>query len=72
MVMNEYLYEEQLKNERFEMLINTKDVLTQEEADFILSWDPTEKDNIIYVNDNWFVNLNVHGYLTHEKIEKIS
>ena len=42
--MNEYLYEEQLKNERFEMLINTKIELTKEEADFILSWDPTEHE----------------------------
>ena len=57
--MNEYLYEEQLKNFKFELLINTKEILTKEEADFILSWDPTEKDNIIYINDHAFRNLNV-------------
>jgi|TARA_Y100000034_G_scaffold112186_1_gene145911 hypothetical protein len=57
--MNEYLYEEQLKNYKFELLINTKELLTKEEADFILSWDPTEKDNIIYINDHVFRNLNV-------------
>ena len=65
--MNEYLYEEQLKNERFEMLINTKDVLTQEEADFILSWDPTEHENIIYVRDDVFLNLNIYSEHDHEK-----
>tara|TARA_R110000751_G_scaffold21039_3_gene60961 strand:+ start:504 stop:731 length:228 start_codon:yes stop_codon:yes gene_type:complete len=67
MVMNEYLYEEQLKNDRFEMLINTKVELTKEEADFILSWDPTEHNNIIYINDNLFLNLNVYSEHDHEK-----
>ena len=65
--MNEYLYEEQLKNDRFEMLINTKVELTKEEADFILSWDPTEHNNIIYINDNLFLNLNVYSEHDHEK-----
>ena len=64
--MNEYLYEEQLKNKRFEILINTKVELTKEEADFILSWDPTEHENIIYVREGVFLNLNIYqyGYLT--------
>ena len=55
--MNEYLYEEQLKNEKFEMLINTRIELTKEEADFILSWDPTQHENIIYVRENVFLNF---------------
>jgi hypothetical protein len=65
--MNEYLYEEQLKNERFEMLINTKIELTKEEADFILSWDPTEHENIIYVREGVFLNLNIYSEHDHEK-----
>ena len=59
--MNKYLYEEQLKNERFEMLINTKVELTKEEADFILSWDPTEHENIIYVREGVFLNANIYS-----------
>ena len=68
-VMNEYLYEEQLKNERFEMLINTKVELTKEEADFILSWDSTEHENIIYVREDVFLNLNI--YSEHEHHEAV-
>ena len=65
--MNEYLYEEQLKNERFEMLINTRIELTKEEADVILSRDPTQHENIIYVRENVFVNLNIYSEHDHEK-----
>ena len=65
--MTEYLYEEQLKNERFEMLVNTKMILTKEEVDFVISWDPTEKENMFYLNENEFLNLNIYGEYDHEK-----
>lgn len=58
--MTEYLYEEQLKNEKFERLINTKEYLTKEEVDFILSWDSSEHDHILYLNENEFLNLRLH------------
>ena len=63
--MTEYLYEEQLKNERFEMLVNTKMILTKEEVDFVISWDPTEKENMFYLNENEF--LNIYSEHDHEK-----
>ena len=65
--MNEYLYEEQLKNERFEELVNTKMILTKEEVDFVISWDPTEKENMFYLNKNEFLNLNIYSEHDHEK-----
>jgi len=65
--MNEYLYEEQLKNERFEELVNTKMILTKEEVDFVISWDPTEKENMFYLNENEFLNLNIYSEHDHEK-----
>ena len=65
--MNEYLYEEQLKNERFEELVNTKMILTKEEVDFVISWDPTEKENMFYLNENEFLNLNIYSEHNHEK-----
>ena len=65
--MTEYLYEEQLKNERFEMLVNTKMTLTKEEVDFVISWDPTEKENMFYLNENEFLNLNIYSEHDHEK-----
>tara|TARA_B110000495_G_C22527189_1_gene320937 strand:- start:288 stop:554 length:267 start_codon:yes stop_codon:yes gene_type:complete len=66
-VMTEYLYEEQQKNERFEGLVNNKEVLTKEEVDFVISWDPTEKENMFYLNENEFLNLNVYSEHDHEK-----
>jgi hypothetical protein len=66
-VMNEYLYEEQLKNERFEMLVNTKEVLTKEERDFVISWDADEYQNMFFLNENEFLNLNVYSEHDHEK-----
>ena len=58
--MNEFLYEEQLKNERFEMLVNTKEILSKEECDFVLSWDSSEHENMLYLNDNEFLNLRLY------------
>tara|TARA_R110000744_G_scaffold7851_1_gene26844 strand:+ start:141 stop:362 length:222 start_codon:yes stop_codon:yes gene_type:complete len=65
--MNEYLYEEQLKNERFEMLVNTKEILTKDEIDFVISWDPTERENMFFLNENEFLNLNIYSEHDHEK-----
>ena len=65
--MNEYLYEEQLKYERFEMLVNTKEVLTKEERDFVISWDADEYQNMFFLNENEFLNLNVYSEHDHEK-----
>ena len=65
--MNEYLYEEQLKNERFEMLVNTKEVLTKEERDFVISWDADEYQNMFFLNENEFLNLNIYSEHDHEK-----
>lgn len=63
--MNEYLYEEQLKNNRFEKLINTKEILTNEEADFVLSWDPTQKSNLHYIKENKILNLKFYYIPSH-------
>ena len=53
--MTQYIYDEMQKNERFEQLVNTKEILTKEEADFIISWDPTEHENMFYLNENEFI-----------------
>ena len=55
--MNEYLYEEQLKNERFEQLIQ-KEMLNKEEVDFVISWDEDQRDNFLYISEYLFLNLN--------------
>ena len=58
--MNEFIYEEMQKNNRFEKLINTKLYLTKEEADFCISWDPQCHDEIFYQEsqgENKFLNI---------------
>tara|TARA_R110002050_G_scaffold118198_1_gene235525 strand:+ start:202 stop:441 length:240 start_codon:yes stop_codon:yes gene_type:complete len=55
--MNEYIYEEMQKNNKFEELINTKLYLTKEEADFCISWDPSSHDEIFYQEENKFLNV---------------
>ena len=50
--MNEYLYEEQLKYERFEMLVNTKEVLTKEDLKLISElMDGMAKNGMILAKD---------------------
>tara|TARA_R110000796_G_scaffold4997_9_gene18952 strand:+ start:1631 stop:1852 length:222 start_codon:yes stop_codon:yes gene_type:complete len=65
--MTEYLYEEQLKCEKFEELVNTKEILTKEEVDFVVSWDESELENMFYLNKNKYLNLNVYSEHDHEK-----
>ena len=42
-------------------------ILTKEEVDFVISWDPTEKENMFYLNENEFLNLNIYSEHDHEK-----
>ena len=64
--MTQYIYDEMQKNERFEQLVNTKEVLTKAEVDFIISWSPDEHENMFYLNDNEFLNLNVYSEHDHD------
>ena len=64
--MTQYIYDEMQKNERFEQLVNTKEILTKEEADFVISWDPTEHENMFYLNENEFLNMNVYSEHDHD------
>tara|TARA_R110000744_G_scaffold313325_1_gene420564 strand:- start:374 stop:595 length:222 start_codon:yes stop_codon:yes gene_type:complete len=63
--MNQYIYNEMQKNERFETLVNTKEILTREEADFVISWCPEEYENMFYLNENEVLNLNVYSEHDH-------
>lgn len=64
--MTQYIYDEMQKNERFEQLVNTKEVLTKEEVDFIISWSPDEHENMFYLNENEFLNLNIYSEHDHD------
>ena len=49
------------------MLVNTKEILTKEEVDFVISWDIDERQNMFFLNENEFLNLNVYSEHDHEK-----
>ena len=53
----------------FEMLVNTKEYVTKDEYEFIIAYDPTEKNNFSYVNSYLgdYLNFNVYSEHDHEK-----
>ena len=48
-------YDAQQEYNYFEMLVNTKEYVTKDEYEFIIAYDPTEKNNFSYVGD--FIQL---------------
>ena len=66
---NQEQYDAQQEYNYFEMLVNTKEYVTKDEYEFIIAYDPTEKNNFSYV-DNYlgdYLNLNVYSEHDHEK-----
>ena len=55
----------------FEMLVNTKEYVTKDEYEFIIAYDPTEKNNFSYVGDyskmGDYLNFNVYSEYDHDK-----
>ena len=64
-------YEFKQEYDKFQMLVNTKEYVTKEEYEFIIAYDPTEKDNFFYIGDyskyGDYLNLNVYSEYDHEK-----
>ena len=64
-------YKLQQELDRFEMLVNTKEYLTKEEYEFIISYDETEITNYFYIGNysqrGDYLNLNVYSEYEHEK-----
>ena len=44
-------YEFKQEYDKFQMLVNTKEYVTKDEYEFIIAYDPTEKDNFFYIGD---------------------
>ena len=55
----------------FEMLVNTKEYVTKDEYEFIIAYDPTEKNNFSYVGDyskmGDYLNFNVYSEYDNDK-----
>ena len=52
------------------MLVNTKEYVTKDEYNFIVAYDPTEKNNFSYIDYSEkgdYLNLNVYSEHDHEK-----
>jgi|TARA_B110000977_G_scaffold37455_1_gene50343 hypothetical protein len=64
-------YDAQQEYNYFEMLVNTKEYVTKDEYEFIIAYDPTEKNNFSYVGDfiqlGDYLNFNVYSEHDHEK-----
>lgn len=62
----EELYEEQQKWNEYQRLINTVEVLTQEEYDFCNSWDSEETWKYMNrIGENRWLNINVYSEAEH-------
>ena len=68
---NQEQYDAQQEYNYFEMLVNTKKVVTEDEYKFIVAYDPTERTNFSYIGDynqhDDYLNLNVYSEHDHEK-----
>lgn len=64
-------YENQQEFNYFESLVNTKEILTSEEFNFVVAYDSTERVNFSYIGDYGqrgdYLNLNVYSEHDHEK-----
>ena len=61
------IYEEEQKLNKFETLINEKEILTKEERDFCFDWDLEESKRVLnYVGDGKWLNINVYSEHEHQ------
>jgi len=69
MTMTEELYLAEQDHNRYQTLINTKEILTQEEYEFCKDWDAQEAKDFLFHNswNNTYLNLNVYSEVEHEK-----
>lgn len=64
----EELYLAEQDYQRYQKLINTKEVLTQEEYEFCKEWDAEEAKNLFHNTwNNTYLNLNVYSEVEHQE-----
>jgi len=52
---------------RFEEIMNTKEILTKEEYDFCFAYDKDIREDTSYIGDGEYLNLRVYTEYDHEK-----
>lgn len=65
---NEFVYELEQEWLRYQELINTKEILTQEEYEFCVEWDAAEAWKYLNnIGEGRWLNINVYTEHDHEK-----
>jgi len=65
---NEFVYELEQEWLKYQELINTKEILTQEEYEFCVEWDAAEAWKYLNnIGEGRWLNINVYAEHDHEK-----
>jgi hypothetical protein len=69
MINQEAIYFAELEYNNFQFLVNKQLYLTKEEYDFVVSYDPDERNNFSYIGEysksGDYLNLNVYSEAEH-------
>ena len=64
------VYTENENFNRFETLINTKEILTTEEKNFCENWDSEESNRVLnFLGENQWLNINVYSEHEHDEFQ---
>jgi hypothetical protein len=65
---NEFIYELEQEWLKYQTLINTKEILTQEEYEFCVEWDAAEAWKYLNnIGEGRWLNINVYSEHEHEE-----
>jgi len=65
---NEFIYQEEQEYNKYQQLINTKEILTQEEYEFCVQWDAKEAWSCLHnVGNGRWLNTNVYSEWEHDE-----
>jgi len=67
---NQEIYNAEQEYNKYQMLMNTKEILTQEEYEFCKAWDAEEAKNLFHNSwNNTYLNLNVYSEVEKERYD---
>ena len=69
-MINQEIYEAEQEYRRYQMLINTKEILNQEEYEFCKAWDAEEAWQYLNdLGDGRYLNVNVYSEADKEEYD---
>jgi hypothetical protein len=69
-MINQEIYEVEQEYRRYQMLINTKEILNQEEYEFCKAWDAEEAWQYLNnIGDGRYLNINVYSEADKEEYD---